>query len=119
GYDLVMGNRFQGGIQAGAMPPLHRYLGNPFLSFISRIFYRIPLGDFHCGMRAFRREAMLKAAPQTPGMEFATEMIICAAQAGLRIGEIPTRLYPDRRGRPPHLRSFRDGWRHLRFLLTY
>lgn len=119
GYDLVMGNRFKGGIQPGAMPPLHRYLGNPVLSLISRIFYRIPLGDFHCGMRAFRREAMLRAAPTTPGMEFATEMIICAAQAGLLIGEIPTRLYPDRRGRPPHLRSFRDGWRHLRFLLTY
>lgn len=119
GYDLVMGNRFKGGIEAGAMPPLHRYLGNPALSFITRIFYRIPLGDFHCGMRAFRREAMLRAAPATPGMEFATEMIICAAQAGLRIGEIPTHLYPDQRGRPPHLRSFRDGWRHLRFLLTY
>lgn len=119
GYDLVMGNRFKGGIQPGAMPPLHRYLGNPVLSFISRIFYRIPIGDFHCGMRAFRKEAMLRAAPTTPGMEFATEMIICAAQAGLRIGEIPTRLYPDQRGRPPHLRSFRDGWRHLRFLLTY
>lgn len=119
GYDLVIGNRFKGGIQAGAMPALHRYLGNPVLSFITRTFYRIPLGDFHCGMRAFRREAMLRAAPATPGMEFATEMVICAAQAGLRIGEIPTRLYPDQRGRPPHLRSFRDGWRHLRFLLTY
>lgn len=119
GYDLVVGNRFKGGIQAGAMPPLHRYLGNPVLSFITRTFYRIPLGDFHCGMRAFRREAMLKAAPATTGMEFATEMVVCAAQAGLRIGEIPTRLYPDQRGRPPHLRSFRDGWRHLRFLLTY
>jgi glycosyltransferase involved in cell wall biosynthesis len=119
GYDLVIGNRFKGGIQAGAMPPLHRYLGNPVLSLITRTFYRIPLGDFHCGMRACRREAMLTAAPATLGMEFATEMVICAAQAGLRIGEIPTRLYPDQRGRPPHLRSFRDGWRHLRFLLTY
>lgn len=119
GYDLVVGNRFRGGIEAGAMPPLHRYLGNPVLSLITRTFYRIPLGDFHCGMRAFRREAMLRASPATTGMEFATEMVICAAQAGLRIGEIPTRLYPDQRGRPPHLRSFRDGWRHLRFLLTY
>jgi hypothetical protein len=119
GHDLVMGNRFKGGIEPGAMPPLHRYFGNPVLSTLARWMYRIPIGDFHCGMRAFRREAFARIQPRTPGMEFATEMVVNAAQAGLRIAEIPTRLYPDKRDRPPHLRSFRDGWRHLRFMLTY
>jgi glycosyltransferase involved in cell wall biosynthesis len=119
GYDLVMGNRFKGGIEPGAMPPLHRYLGNPVLSMLARIMYRIPINDFHCGMRAFTREAFEHMNVRTPGMEFATEMVISAAHAGLRITEIPTRLYPDKRDRPPHLRSFRDGWRHLRFILTY
>lgn len=119
GYDLVMGNRFKGGIEPGAMPPLHRYLGNPVLSTLARLMYRIPIGDFHCGMRAFTKEAFSRMAVRTEGMEFATEMVVNASHAGLRITEIPTRLYPDKRDRPPHLRSFRDGWRHLRFMLTY
>lgn len=119
GYDLVMGNRFKGGIEPGAMPPLHRYLGNPVLSMLARVMYRIPIADFHCGMRAFTREAFDRMNVRTPGMEFATEMVVNASHAGLRIAEIPTRLYPDKRDRPPHLRSFRDGWRHLRFMLTY
>jgi len=119
GFDLVMGNRFKGGIEPGAMPPLHRYLGNPVLSTITRQFYHIPIGDFHCGMRAFTRDAFERMKLRTRGMEFATEMVVHAAQAGLRIGEIPTKLFPDKRNRPPHLRSFRDGWRHLRFIVTY
>ena len=119
GFDLVIGNRFKGGIEPGAMPPLHRYLGNPVLSTVTRWMYRIPIGDFHCGMRAFTREAYRRMKLRTRGMEFATEMVVYAAQAGLRIGEIPTKLYPDKRDRPPHLRSFRDGWRHLRFIVTY
>lgn len=119
GFDLVMGNRFKGGIEPGAMPPLHRYLGNPVLSLLARVMYRIPIADFHCGMRAFTREAFERMKVRTPGMEFATEMVVNASHAGLRIAEIPTRLYPDKRDRPPHLRSFRDGWRHLRFMLTY
>lgn len=119
GYDLVMGNRFKGGIEPGAMPSLHRYLGNPVLSTLARVMYRIPINDFHCGMRAFTREAFARMSVRMPGMEFATEMVVNASHAGLRIAEIPTRLYPDKRDRPPHLRSFRDGWRHLRFILTY
>ncbi|HRD89032.1 glycosyltransferase family 2 protein [Accumulibacter sp.] len=119
GYDLVMGNRFLGGIEPGAMPLLHRYVGNPVLSAIARRLYKIPIGDFHCGMRAFTRSAAERMLLRTPGMEFATEMVVNAAQAGLRIAETPTRLYPDKRDRPPHLRSFRDGWRHLRFMITY
>lgn len=119
GFDLVMGNRFKGGIEPGAMPPLHRYLGNPVLSALARFMYRIPVADFHCGMRAFTREAFDRMNVRTPGMEFATEMVVNASHAGLRIGEIPTRLFPDKRDRPPHLRSFRDGWRHLRFMMTY
>ncbi len=119
GFDLVMGNRFRGGIAPGAMPPLHRYFGNPVLSTLARTMYGIPIGDFHCGMRAFRRDVFGRINPRTPGMEFATEMIVNAAHAGLRIAEIPTPLYPDKRDRPPHLRSFRDGWRHLRFMVTY
>ena len=119
GHDLVMGNRFKGGIEPGAMPALHRYLGNPVLSMLARAMYRIPIADFHCGMRAFTREAFDRMDVRTPGMEFATEMVVNASHAGLRITEIPTRLYPDKRDRPPHLRSFRDGWRHLRFMVTY
>jgi len=119
GYDLVVGNRFKGGIDPGAMPALHRYLGNPVLSTLARVMYQIPINDFHCGMRAFTREAFERMNVRTAGMEFATEMVIGAAHAGLRITEIPTRLFPDKRDRPPHLRSFRDGWRHLRFILTY
>lgn len=119
GCDLVMGNRFRGGIEPGAMPPLHRYLGNPVLSFIARLACHAPVGDFHCGMRAFTKAAYRKMNLGTVGMEFASEMVISAARNNLRIDEIPIRLYPDKRSRPPHLRSFRDGWRHLRFIMTY
>jgi glycosyltransferase involved in cell wall biosynthesis len=119
GYDLVMGNRFAGAIEPGAMPPLHRYLGNPVLSTIGRVFFRIPVRDFHCGLRAFRRDAILKLNLRTTGMEFASEMVVKASLAGLRMTEVPTTLSPDGRSRPPHLRSWRDGWRHLRFLLLY
>lgn len=119
GHDLVMGNRFKGGIEPGAMPPLHQYLGNPVLSFIARAVCRAPVGDFHCGMRAFTQTAYRQMALVTTGMEFASEMVINAARNGLRITEIPIRLFPDKRSRPPHLRSFRDGWRHLRFMMTY
>jgi hypothetical protein len=119
GADLVMGNRFRGGIETGAMPPLHRYLGNPVLSFVGRLFYRSHIGDFHCGLRAFSRESILRLGLSTPGMEFASEMVVKAHLAGLRISEVPTTLSPDGRSRPPHLRSWRDGWRHLKFLLTF
>ena len=119
GYDLVMGNRFAGGIMRGAMPPLHRYLGNPVLSWIGRVAFRTQVGDFHCGMRAFTKSAFKRMTIVSGGMEFATEMVANASCLGLRIGEVATKLYPDKRGRPPHLRSFRDGWRHLRFILTY
>jgi hypothetical protein len=101
------------------MPPLHYYLGNPALSWLARTVHDVPIRDFHCGMRALRRDAWRKLHVRTPGMEFATEMIVNAAQAGLRIGEVPTTLRKDGRDRPPHLRSFRDGWRHLRFILGY
>lgn len=119
GYDLVMGNRFQGGILPGAMPPLHRYLGNPVLTGIGRLFFKSPVGDFHCGLRAFRKDAIERLGLRTLGMEFATEMVVKATAFGLRITEIPTTLSPDGRGRAPHLRTWRDGWRHLRFLLLY
>ena len=119
GYDLVMGNRFKGSILPGAMPLLHRYIGNPILSGISGIFYNVPVGDFHCGMRAFTQEAYEKMNLQTEGMEFATEMVVRAARSNLRTTEIPISLYPDKRSRKPHLRTFRDGWRHLRFIMTY
>jgi glycosyltransferase involved in cell wall biosynthesis len=117
GRDLVMGNRFLGGIAPGAMPPLHRYLGNPVLSFIGRLFFSIPVRDFHCGLRGFNTEAIRALNLQTTGMEFASEMVIKASMAELDICEIPTTLKPDGRDRPPHLRSWRDGWRHLRFML--
>lgn len=119
GFDLVMGNRFRGGIKPGAMPPLHRYLGNPVLSTIGRIFFASPVRDFHCGLRGFNREAMLGLDLRLPGMEFASEMVVKATVQGLRIAEVPTTLSPDGRSRPPHLRSWRDGWRHLRFLLVF
>jgi hypothetical protein len=119
GADLVMGNRFKGGIAKGAMPPLHRYLGNPVLSTIGRVLYRTPVGDFHCGLRGFSRAAVLKLGLSSPGMEFASEMVIKASLSGLRIEEVPTTLSPDGRSRPPHLRSFPDGWRHLKLLLTF
>ena len=119
GAELVMGNRFKGGIEPGAMPPLHRYLGNPVLSFIGRLFFRIGTGDFHCGLRGFNTEAIRRLDLQTTGMEFASEMVVRSALAGLRIEEVPTTLKPDGRSRPPHLRTWRDGWRHLKFLLVY
>ena len=119
GFDLVMGNRFKGGIAPGAMPPLHRYLGNPVLSTIGRIFFASPIRDFHCGLRGFSRDAMMALELRAPGMEFASEMVVKATMRGLRIAEVPTTLSPDGRSRPPHLRSWRDGWRHLRFLLIF
>ena len=119
GYPLVMGNRFKGGIRPGAMPALHRYLGNPVLSFVGRLFFGARVGDFHCGLRGFDRAAVAALGLRTPGMEFASELVVKAALAGWRIAEVPTTLYPDGRGRPPHLRSWRDGWRHLRFLLLF
>jgi hypothetical protein len=119
GAELVMGNRFAGGIEDGAMPPLHRYFGNPILSAVARSLHRSPIRDFHCGMRAFSREAFGKMGARSPGMEFASEMVINAHRAGLDIREVPIKLYPDKRGRPPHLRSFRDGWRHLRLIIAH
>ena len=119
GNALVMGNRFQGGIMPGAMPPLHRYLGNPVLTAIGRLFFGSPSGDFHCGLRGFDRDAILALDLQAPGMEFASEMVVKATLARLRIAEVPTVLHKDGRSRPPHLRSWRDGWRHLRFLLLF
>ncbi|MGH7135946.1 MAG: glycosyltransferase family 2 protein, partial [Pirellulales bacterium] len=119
GDDLVMGNRFLGGIEPGAMPPLHRYLGNPLLSGIGRLLFGSPCRDFHCGLRGFRREAICALGLRTPGMEFASEMVVKATLHGLKISEVPTTLSPDGRNRPPHLRSFRDGWRHLRFMLLF
>lgn len=119
GHALVMGNRFLGGIRPGAMPRLHRFLGNPVLSFIGRLFFRSPCGDFHCGLRGFDRAAILALDLQSPGMEFASEMVVKATLRGLRMTEVPTILHPDGRSRPPHLRSWRDGWRHLRFLLLF
>jgi glycosyltransferase involved in cell wall biosynthesis len=119
GYDLVMGNRFKGGIAPGAMPPLHRYLGNPVLTGIGRLFFSSPCGDFHCGLRGFRKQAITQLGLQTTGMEFASEMVVKATLLGLRITEVPATLSPDGRSREPHLRSWRDGWRHLRFLLLY
>jgi hypothetical protein len=117
GDDLVMGNRFRGGIRSGAMPWLHRYVGNPVLTGILNLFFRTPVGDAHCGLRAFRKDACERLDLVSPGMEFASEMVVKAALHKQRISEVPTVLYPDGRDRPPHLRSFRDGWRHLRFLL--
>ena len=119
GYDLVMGNRFQGGILPGAMPPLHQYLGTPVLTAITRLFFRSPVGDINCGLRGFRKEAIEGLELRTLGMEYAGEMIVKASAFGLRITEIPTTLAPDGRGRAPHLNTWRDGWRHLRFLLLY
>ena len=119
GADLVMGNRFKGTIGPGAMPPLHRYLGTPVLSFIGRLFFRSKIGDFNCGLRGVRRDSVIKLGLQATGMEFATEMIVKAALAKQEIAEVPTNLAKDGRSRPPHLRTWRDGWRHLRFLMLY
>ena len=119
GADLVMGNRFRGGIAPGAMPPLHRYLGNPVLSFVGRLFFGSQIGDFHCGLRGFRRDSILALGLQASGMEFASEMVVKATLASQRVDEVPTTLSPAGRSRRPHLRSWRDGWRHLRFLLLF
>jgi glycosyltransferase involved in cell wall biosynthesis len=119
GADLVMGNRFHGGIAKGAMPFLHRYLGNPVLSMIGRLFFKVPVGDFHCGLRGFHRESLLALGLSSPGMEFASEMVVKASLNGLKITEVPTTLAVDGRSRAPHLRTWRDGWRHLRFLLLH
>jgi glycosyl transferase family 2 len=119
GSDLVIGNRFAGGIAPGAMPFLHRYLGNPVLSLIGRMFFRSGIRDFHCGLRGVRRDAVLALDLRTSGMEFASEMVVRAALNGLAIAEVPTTLAVDGRSRPPHLRTWSDGWRHLRFLLMF
>ena len=119
GYDLVMGNRFRGGIESGAMPFLHRYLGNPVLTGIGKLLFGSPCNDFHCGLRGFRKDAISDLNLQTTGMEFASEMVVKATLHKMQISEVPTTLSPDGRSRPPHLNTWRDGWRHLRFLLMY
>ncbi|MBD1923533.1 glycosyltransferase family 2 protein [Microcoleus sp. FACHB-831] len=119
GCDLVMGNRFKGGIELGAMPALHRYLGNPVLTGIGRLLFKSPCEDFHCGLRGFSKSAIAKLDLRTKGMEFASEMVVKATLYKLKISEVPTTLSADGRSRPPHLRSWRDGWRHLRFMLLY
>lgn len=119
GYELVMGNRFKGGIEKGAMPPLHKYLGNPVLSFIGRVLYRSNIKDFHCGLRGYNRDSIMKLNLHTTGMEYASEMVVQATLHKLKICEVPTTLKKDGRDRPPHLRSWSDGWRHLTFLLMH
>ena len=119
GHDLVMGNRFKGGIKPGAMPFLHRYLGNPVLSMLGRLFFKIPVRDFHCGLRGFSKEAYSRLNMQTGGMEFASELVVKASLQKFKIAEVPVILYPDGRDRKPHLRTWSDGWRHLRFLLLH
>jgi len=119
GTDVVMGNRFRGGIKPGAMPFLHRYLGNPVLSGIGKLLFKSRMGDFHCGLRGFSKSAFARMDLRTTGMEFASEMVVKASLLGLSVAEVPTSLSPDGRTRPPHLRTWRDGWRHLRFLLLY
>ncbi|TRX58378.1 glycosyltransferase [Fulvivirga sp. M361] len=119
GYGLVMGNRFEGGIMDGAMPPVHRYFGNPAQSLVGRMFFKIDIGDFNCGLRGFSREAFDQMETQTTGMEFASEVVVKSALMGVTITEVPTMLHPDGRSRPPHLRTWRDGWRNLRFFLMY
>jgi len=119
GSDLVMGNRLRGGIAKQAMPWLHRYLGNPVLTGIGRLFFRSPCGDFHCGIRAFRKSSFERMDIRSTGMEFASEMVVKASLLRMKVSEVPTTLVPDGRNRPPHLRTWRDGWRHLRFLLMY
>ena len=119
GYDLVMGNRFAGEIKPGAMPWKNRYIGNPILSTIGKTLFRSPMGDFHCGIRGYSKTAFQKMDLRTTGMEYASEMVIKATILGLKITEVPTTLSPDGRSRPPHLRPYRDGWRHLRFMLLF
>ncbi|HUP25987.1 MAG TPA: glycosyltransferase family 2 protein [Thermoanaerobaculia bacterium] len=119
GWELVMGNRFRGGVERGAMPWKNRWIGNPALSGLGRLFFRAPVGDFHCGLRGFSVDAFRRMGLRTTGMEFASEMVIKAHLKGMRITEVPIRLYPDGRSRPPHLHPWRDGWRHLRFMLLF
>lgn len=119
GYDLVMGNRFAGGIEDGAMPWLHRYIGNPVLSFVGRLFFKSSIRDFHCGLRGYNRESIMKLNLKTTGMEYASEMVVMSELNHLKITEVPTTLKKDGRSGNPHLRSFRDGWRHLKFLFMY
>jgi glycosyltransferase involved in cell wall biosynthesis len=119
GYDLVMGNRFRGGVLPGAMPAMHRYFGNPILSLVGQVFFKSPCGDFYCGQRAFRKAAIEGLRLKTTGMEYALEMLVKGTMMGLLIGEVPVTLSPDGRDRPPHLRRWRDGWRSLRFFLLY
>jgi glycosyltransferase involved in cell wall biosynthesis len=119
GYDLVMGNRFQGVIAKGAMPALHRYLGNPILSFLGRLFFGIKVGDFHCGLRGFDRNAIQNLNLRCRGMEFASEMVIKSSLMELNIAEMPTNLRPNPPGRIPHLKTWRDGWRHLKYMLSF
>jgi len=119
GSDLVMGNRFRGGIRKGAMPLLHRYLGNPLLTALGRLFFRSPCGDFHCGLRAFRKDSYERMGIRSTGMEFASEMVVKASLLRMKVSEVPTTLSPDGRSHAPHLRTWHDGWRHLRFLLMY
>src|SRR5271165_2006941 len=119
GSELVMGNRFRGGIEKGAMPPLHRYLGNPVLTAIGRLFFRSPCKDFHCGIRAFRKQSYERMDIRSTGMEFASEIVVKASLLRMKVSEVPTTLSPDGRSHPPHLRTWHDGWRHLRFLLMY
>jgi glycosyltransferase involved in cell wall biosynthesis len=117
GTDLVIGNRFRGGIAPGAMPPLHQFLGNPVISFLGRLFFAIKIGDFNCGLRGCARDRILALKLTATGMEFATEMVVRSALAGYGIAEVPTSLKKDGRSRAPHLRTWSDGWRHLRLLL--
>jgi glycosyltransferase involved in cell wall biosynthesis len=119
GFDLVVGNRFRGGIERDAMPWLHRWIGNPVLTLISRLFFHTPVGDMHCGLRGFRKDAFARMRLKATGMEFASEMVIKASLKGMRITEVPVTLRPDGRTRAPHLRTWRDGWRHLRFMLLF
>ena len=119
GVDVVMGNRFRGGIEPGAMPFLHKYLGNPVLSGVGKLLFKSPVGDFHCGLRGFSKAAFGRMGLRTTGMEFASEIVVKASLLGLSVAEVPTSLSPDGRSRAPHLRTWRDGWRHLRFLLLY
>ncbi|HSP08100.1 MAG TPA: glycosyltransferase family 2 protein [Candidatus Dormibacteraeota bacterium] len=119
GFDLVVGNRFAGGIASGAMPWAHRWVGNPVLTWISRVFFHTPVGDMHCGLRGFRKDAYERMRLRATGMEFASEMVIKASLQRMKIAEVPVTLSPDGRSRPPHLRTWRDGWRHLRFMLLF
>jgi len=119
GYDLVIGNRFTGRILPGAMPLLHQIIGNPVLTFISNLFFQTHIGDYHCGLRGFKKSSIIKLKLKSQGMEYASEMIVKSALNNLKIKEVPIVYYPDQRGRKSHLRTFRDGWRHLRFLLLF